>query len=205
MIFAIAGRQMWQGLFYRRCTNLNYGYFYSTYKYNYMCTFDTDCQDLNSYGVKNICSKGYLNPDSGAFNFDNVLTGFVTVFAMATLEGWTDIFTYVSKTFKDKIYINPIIIFCYFHFFIFLSSFYMLKLFLAITNAEYEHIEVSRREFRAPQGRSPRTRGRLITVLFRRRRIRRSRFRGRCRDACPRKRPADCVFSRAASPLPWHR
>ena len=146
MIFAIAGRLMWQGLFYRRCTNLNYGYFYSTYKYNYMCTFDTDCQDLNSYGVKNICSKGYLNPDSGAFNFDNVLTGFVTVFAMATLEGWTDIFTYVSKTFKDKIYINPIIVFCYFHFFIFLSSFYMLKLFLAITNAEYEHIEVSRRE-----------------------------------------------------------
>ena len=99
LIFAIAGRQMWQGLFYRRCTNLNYGYFYSTYKYNYMCSFDTDCQDLNSYGVKYICSKGYLNPDSGAFNFDNVLTGFVTVFAMATLEGWTDIFTYMSKTF----------------------------------------------------------------------------------------------------------
>ena len=57
-----------------------------------------------------------------------------------------DIFTYVSKTFKDKIYINPIINFCYFHFFIFLASFYLLKLFLAVTNAEYEHIEVSRRE-----------------------------------------------------------
>ena len=28
LIFAIAGRQMWQGLFYRRCTNLNYGYLY---------------------------------------------------------------------------------------------------------------------------------------------------------------------------------
>ena len=146
LIFAIGGRQMWQGLFYRRCMNVNYGYLYSTLKYNYMCSFDSDCTDLQSYGIKYICSKGYRNPDSGAFNFDNVLTGFITTFSMATLEGWSDIFTYVSKTFKDKIYINPIIVFAYFHFFIFLSSFYMLKLFLAVTNAEYEHIEVSRRE-----------------------------------------------------------
>ena len=146
LIFAIAGRQMWQGLFYRRCTNLNYGYLYSTQKYTYMCSFDSDCVDLESYGVRYICTKGYANPDNGAFNFDSVLTGFVTIFSMATLEGWSDIFTYVSKTFKDKIYINPIIVFCYFHFFIFLSSFYMLKLFLAVTNAEYEHVEVSRRE-----------------------------------------------------------
>ena len=146
LIFAIAGRQMWQGLFYRRCTNLNFGYLYSTHKYHYMCSFDSDCAELETYGEKYVCTKGYINPDAGAFNFDSVLTGFVTIFAMATLEGWSDIFTYVSKTFKDKIYINPIIVFCYFHFFIFLSSFYMLKLFLAITNAEYEHIEVSRRE-----------------------------------------------------------
>ena len=146
LIFAIAGKQMWQGLFYRRCTNLNFGYLYSTQKYSYMCSFDSDCTDLETYGERYICTKGYVNPDAGAFNFDNVLTGFVTIFAMATLEGWSDIFTYVSKTFKDKIYINPIIVFCFFHFFIFLSSFYMLKLFLAVTNAEYEHIEVSRRE-----------------------------------------------------------
>ena len=146
LIFAIAGRQMWQGLFYRRCMNVNYGFLYSFSKDKQMCTFDSDCSDLESYGIRYICAKGYQNPDMGAFNFDNVLTGFVTIFMMATLEGWSDIFTYVSKTFKDKIYINPIINFCYFHFFIFLSSFYLLKLFLAVTNAEYEHIEVSRRE-----------------------------------------------------------
>ena len=146
LIFAIAGRQMWQGLFYRRCTNLNLGYLYSTQKHSYMCSFDSDCVDLETYGERYICTKGYRNPDNGAFHFDNVLTGFVTIFSMATLEGWSEIFTYVSKTFKDKIYINPIIVFCFFHFFVFLSSFYMLKLFLAVTNAEYEHIEVSRRE-----------------------------------------------------------
>ena len=146
LIFAIAGRQMWQGLFNRRCMNVNFGYIYTFEKDKHMCSFDTDCSDLETYGERYICCKSYKNPDMGAFNFDNVLSGFVTIFMMATLEGWTDIFTYVSKTFKDKIYINPIIIFAYFHFFIFLSSFYMLKLFLAVTNAEYEHIEVSRRE-----------------------------------------------------------
>jgi hypothetical protein len=146
LIFAIGGRQMWQGLFYRRCMNVNYGYLFSTEKDKTMCSFDSDCKDLETYGQRYICVKGYRNPDSGAFNFDSVLTGFVTIFSMSTLEGWSDIFTYVSKTFKDKIYINPIIVFAYFHFFIFLASFYLLKLFLAVTNAEYEHIEVSRRE-----------------------------------------------------------
>jgi hypothetical protein len=146
LIFAIAGRQMWQGLFFRRCMNVNFGYLSSFSKDKQMCTFDADCNELESYGIRYICAKGYRNPDMEAFNFDNVLTGFVTIFMMATLEGWSDIFTYVSKTFKDKIFINPIINFCYFHFFIFLASFYLLKLFLAVTNAEYEHIEVSRRE-----------------------------------------------------------
>ena len=146
LIFAIAGRQMWQGFFFKRCMNVNFGFLYTFQKDKQMCSFDTDCAELETFGERYICAKGYQNPDMGAFNFDSVLTGFVTIFMMATLEGWSDIFTYVSKTFKDKIYINPIIIFAYFHFFIFLSSFYMLKLFLAVTNAEYEHIEVSRRE-----------------------------------------------------------
>ena len=111
LIFAIAGRQMWMGNFYRRCMNVNYGYLYSTHKDKQMCSFDSDCDELNSYGMRYICSKGYRNPDSGAINFDNTLTGFVTIFVMVTLEGWTNVFTYVSKTFKDKIYVNPIIIF----------------------------------------------------------------------------------------------
>ena len=114
---------MWQGLFYRRCMNVNYGFMYSTQDAKMMCSFDSDCAELNSYGEKYICAKGYLNPNSGAINFDDTIAGFVTIFVMVTLEGWTSVFTYVSKTFKDKIYINPIIVFCFFHFFIFLSNF----------------------------------------------------------------------------------
>ena len=145
LIFAIGGRQMWMGNFYRRCMNINYGFMYSTQGSTMMCSFDTDCEELDSYGVKYICAKGYLNPNSGAISFDDTLAGFVTIFVMVTLEGWTDVFTYVSKTFKDKIYINPIIVFFYFHVFVLLCAFYLINLFLAVTNSEFEKIEEDRK------------------------------------------------------------
>ena len=148
IIFAIAGTQMWQGLFYRRCMSVNYGYLVSTSGDEGMCSFDSNCEEYNSYGNTFICAKGYRNPNSGVTNFDNTLTALVTVFVMVTLEGWTDLFTYVSKTFKDKIYINPIIIFCYFHVFVFIAAFYLINLFLAVTNSEFEHIEVSRKQLK---------------------------------------------------------
>ena len=148
LIFSIAGTQMWQGIFYRRCMSVNYGYLVSTVDDEGMCSFDSNCEEYNSYGNTFICAKGYRNPNSGAVNFDNTLTAFVTVFVMVTLEGWTDFFTYVSKTFKDKIYINPIIIFVYFHVFVFVAAFYLINLFLAVTNSEFEHIESSRKELK---------------------------------------------------------
>ena len=148
LIFSIAGTQMWQGIFYRRCMSVNYGYLVSTQGDTGMCYFDSDCEEYNSYGNTFICAKGYRNPNSGAVNFDNTLTGFITVFVMVTLEGWTDFFTYVNKTFKDKIYINNIIIFCYFHVFVFVAAFYLINLFLAVTNSEFEHIEVSRKQLK---------------------------------------------------------
>ena len=145
VLFAIAGRQLWQGNFLKRCMNVNYGYMQSNKGSEYMCSFDSDCLELNVYGLRYICAKGYINPDSGAISFDNILTGFVTIFVMATLEGWTNVFTYVSKTFKDKIYINSIIIFVYFHFFVFFCAFYLVNLFLAVINSEFEHIELERK------------------------------------------------------------
>ena len=148
LIFSIAGTQMWQGLFFRRCMSVNYGYLVSTQQDTGMCSFDVDCEQYNTYGENFICAKGYRNPNSGAVNFDNTLSAFVTVFVMVTLEGWTDIFTYVNKTFKDKIYINTIIIFFYFHTFIFIAAFYLINLFLAVTNSEFEHIETSRKQLK---------------------------------------------------------
>ena len=145
MFFAVAGLQMWQGLFLRRCLNLNYGYLITDNRNTYLCSFDSDCAILNSYGNKFICAKGYINPNSGSTSFDNIFYSLITVFIMVTLEGWTNIFTYVSKTFKDKIYLNRIIIFIYFHAFVYIGAFYLINLFLAVTNSEFEHIEKSRK------------------------------------------------------------
>ena len=134
---------MWQGLFYRRCMNVNFGYFYSVKNDDYMCSFDSNCNSLNTYGQIFICAKGYINPNNGALNFDNIGTALVTVFVMVTLEGWSYIFTYVSKTFKDKIYINQIIIFLYFHSFVYIGSFFLINLFLAVINSKFEKINSS--------------------------------------------------------------
>ena len=144
LFFAVAGLQMWQGLFYRRCMNVNYGYFVDVKNSKYMCSFDSNCDTLNRYGLTFICAKGYRNPDLGAINFDNIGSSLITIFVAVTLEGWTYIFTYVSKTFKDKIFINPIIVFMYFHVFIYFGSYYLINLFLAVTNSEFEHIEKDR-------------------------------------------------------------
>ena len=146
LFFSVSGLQMWQGLFLRRCMNVNYGYLMTDKRNTYLCSLDTDCARLNDYGNKFICAKGYLNPNNGSTNFDNIFYSLITVFIMVTLEGWTNIFTYVSKTFRDKIYLNTIIIFIYFLAFIYIGAFYLINLFLAVTNSEFEHIERSRKE-----------------------------------------------------------
>ena len=147
LLFAIAGVQMWQGNFLKRCMNLRYGFYISYDDDSGMCTFDSDCDTLNERGNKYICSKGFRNPNKGVITFDNTLTGFVTVFIIVTKEGWTDVWTYVSKTFKDKLYLNPFIIFFYFHVLIFVGGFYLMNLFLAVTNSEFNNIEKIRRAF----------------------------------------------------------
>ena len=62
---------------------------------------------------------------------------------MVTLEGWTNIFTYVSKTFKDKAYLNDIIIFIYFHAFIYIGAFYLTILLLPHMNDKGRIINLS--------------------------------------------------------------
>ena len=146
LIFSIAGTQMWQGNLKRRCMSESYGYLVAFNDDKGMCTFDSDCKEYNENGNRFICVKGFANPKNGVISFDNSLIGMVTVFVIVTLEGWTQVFTFVSKTFKDKIYVNPIIIFAYFHFFVFVGGFYLINLFLAVTNSEFEKIEILKKE-----------------------------------------------------------
>jgi hypothetical protein len=137
LIFAIAGVQMWQGLFLKRCMSLNYGYFYDVSNYTTMCTLDTDCQDFNTPGNTFICAKSLFNPNNDVTHYDNTVAGLITVFIIATMEGWTDIWNYVSRTFKDQFGINPVIIFMYFHVLLFVGGYYLLNLYLAVIKTKF--------------------------------------------------------------------
>ena len=70
--------------------NVNFGYLLSIYKDKYISSFDSDCTYLTKYGIKLIRAKGYRNPEGGAVNFHNVLTGLATIFVMGNLEGWSN-------------------------------------------------------------------------------------------------------------------
>ena len=89
---------MWQGLFLRRCMNINYGYMVSLSGDEGMCTYDSDCIQYNEPGMQFVCAKGFVNPNNGVTNFDNLYNAFVTVFVIVSQEGWTNVFAFVTKT-----------------------------------------------------------------------------------------------------------
>src|SRR5690606_24795861 len=111
LIFSIAGVQMWQGLFLKRCLNSNLGYVVGFQNSSTSCTDDRDCIDFSTPGNHFRCVKTYINPYNDVLNYDNTLNGLLTVYVITTMEGWTDLWSYVNKTFKDDFGINQIIIF----------------------------------------------------------------------------------------------
>ena len=141
LIFAIAGVQMWQGLFLSRCHSFIYGFPLPIDDYQNMCTNDSDCMKFNNLGERFYCAKTFVNPNTDVTSYDNLLNAIITVFIIATMEGWTDIFNYVSQTFKDSYYINSVIIFAYFHVLLFVGGYYLINLYLAVINTKYSEIE----------------------------------------------------------------
>jgi hypothetical protein len=132
LIFSIAGVQMWQGLFMYRCVSNNSGIVDSYKDWSNSCTFDTDCQAYSLQGNEYSCKKTYINPFNNVLNYDNVINGLLTVYQICTMEGWTDIWGYISRTFKDANGINLIIIFLYFHVLIFICGYFLINLCLAV-------------------------------------------------------------------------
>jgi hypothetical protein len=141
LIFSIAGLQMWQGLFMYRCFNNNYGYVDSYDGWSTSCTFDSDCAEFSSPGNYYTCRKSFLNPYNNVLNFDNTLNGLLTAYAICTLDSWTDLWGYVSKTFKDANGINLIIIFLYFHVLLFICGYFLINLCLAVIMTYFSEIK----------------------------------------------------------------
>lgn len=145
LIFTIGGLQMWSGLFLRRCHSWLYGYPLPLDNYQNMCSSDADCTQYNNQGDRYYCAATIFNPNNDTTHFDNFINGLITVFIIATMEGWTDIYAYVSNTFKDSIGINTAIIFFYFHCLLFVGGYYLINLYLAVINTKYSEIEEKNR------------------------------------------------------------
>jgi hypothetical protein len=145
LIFAIAGVQMWQGLLRRRCMNMNIGYVDQFTDYTTMCTNDDDCKEYSTPGSLYTCVQTMYNPNNDISHFDNTMNALITVFIIATMEGWTDIWNYVSRTFRDSFGINKIIIFFYFHLLLFVGGYYLINLFLAVVMDKFDKVKASKK------------------------------------------------------------
>ena len=137
---------MWTGLMQRRCVNVELGYSYSYANFTTMCTKSDDCGNIYTLaplnpGTKYICAKTDLNPFFGVASFDDFYHSMTVVFLIITMEGWTDYFAFVSKTFTDDIGINLVIIFLFFHLFLFMGGYYLMNLFLAVVWSKFSEIE----------------------------------------------------------------
>lgn len=146
LIFAIAGLQMWSGLFLRRCHSSLYGYRLSLDDYQNMCTSNDDCAKFNRDGERFFCAVTDQNPNVNVTHYDNLVNGLITVFIIATMEGWTDLYNYISNTFQDDFKINTVIIFFYFHVLLFVGGYYLINLYLAVINTKYAEIEKRNRK-----------------------------------------------------------
>lgn len=117
-IFAIAGMQMWLGLFRNRCLDLDSGIVTEQICGNYNCGFGSKC--VSSLD----------NPYMGIVNFDNFFFGALVVYQCITLEGWTDILDVAERTFGEisLVYFLPLV---------FVGSLIFLNIFMAIIKSAF--------------------------------------------------------------------
>lgn len=121
IIFAIGGVQLFAGVLKNRCVDPTTGIAHSDT--SFLCG-NTDCDE--GY----ICSKLYENPFFGIRSFDSIYFAILQVFMCITLEGWTDISQAIKHTYSQ-------FAFLYFLLIVFVGSFFLLNLTLAVIKANF--------------------------------------------------------------------
>lgn len=118
---------MFQGLLKKRCFNSVTGI--EHYEPDQVCG-RIDC-DTGYF-----CGKGLANPNYNYTNFDTIFYSFLMVFQSVTLEGWTEIEFWLFDAFS-------IFIVIYFILIIFIGSFFLVNLTLAVIKAKFTDQENS--------------------------------------------------------------
>ncbi len=121
LLFALIGLHIFSGTFKLRCIYSINGVAEKQGE-EIFCATTSDCPP--SY----FCGHAYImNPNNDQTSFDNFLMSFLTVFQCVTLEGWTYVMTLTMKTTHSSTFL-------YFVFMIFIGSFFMVNLTLAVIN-----------------------------------------------------------------------
>ena len=125
-VFAIAGLNLFNGALQNRCVDVATGELNPDKEF---CTEGSSCP--NGY----TCKDGFENPDWGVTHFDNIGNSMLMIFQITTLEGWYDIMEYLTTAFSG--FFIPII-YAYFVFLIFIGTFFILNLTLAVIKVKFE-------------------------------------------------------------------
>ncbi|KAL4480370.1 hypothetical protein ABPG74_020886 [Tetrahymena malaccensis] len=121
LIFAIGGLQLFSGLLLRRCLDPLTGI---VIDYNQVCGGGYQCDGIN------ICGKTMSNPQFNVTNFDDIFYSFLMVFQVITMEGWSQIMYQLFDAFS-------IFTVIYFVLLIFIGSFFLINLTLAVIKAKF--------------------------------------------------------------------
>jgi len=123
LIFAIAGLQLFSGLLQNSCIYANTGkVYYPDDSGNSFCT-KTSCPSTPETPM--FCAKNNQNPDMGMSNFDDIMSSFLMVYIVTTLEGWTAIMGYIQESFSYMLCLYFILI-------VFIGAFFLINLTLAV-------------------------------------------------------------------------
>lgn len=90
------------------------------------------------------CGKTRDNPNYGVTSFDNIFYGFLTIFQSVTLEGWSVTMVILEKTFNS-------LAFLFFFPLIFIGSFFLLNLTLAVIKVKFTEIHGEKKKQKQDQ------------------------------------------------------
>jgi hypothetical protein len=131
IMFAIAGLQLFRGNLQNRCVSE------ATGKVNYAFEDSQLCGGIQQCQVGYFCGKIGSNPVSGIYSFDSVINSLLSVFVITTMEGWSiaagrlmAAYGYTSVFFFIGV--------------IFIGSFFLLNLALAIITSKYQQSQEER-------------------------------------------------------------
>ncbi|CAG5928829.1 unnamed protein product [Menidia menidia] len=124
LMFAIIGLEFYMGKFHRTCYD----------DITRELVDETPCGDREPSRLcpnGTTCRDGWLGPNYGITQFDNILFAVLTVFQCITMEGWTDMLYFsndVEGSAWNWMYYIPLII---------IGSFFMLNLVLGVLSGEF--------------------------------------------------------------------